>query len=282
MNTRLPVVLKQDQIATYALDGLVHLASVFDAQWIKFLAKAAEAARACPGPYAQDHSLVSEAGGYFSDLQMSKRIPDFLTFARHSPVGEIASTLMRSTRINLLHDAMWLKESGTSRRTPWHHDQPFYCMEGTQMCVIWIPLNDHPREISLQLLKGSHRWGKRFRPERINGGWYDGYGHDDGFSPPPPVAENPERFEVLSRDMCAGDCIVFQGLTVHGSPGNHTCHPRLAVSLVLVGDDAVYVERQGETQPSYEGNGLHPGEAIDNDYFPRLFYDNNKDVSHDS
>jgi len=274
MDTPRALVLEQDQIAAYQRDGAVHLASVFDASWLDFLSKAADVALACPGPYAQDHSIASEPGGYYSDLQMSKRIPDFLTFAQHSAVGEIAATLMGSRRINLLHDAMWLKESGTSRRTPWHHDQPFYCMEGTQMCVMWIPLDDHPKEISLSCLKGSHCWAKRFRPERINGGWYDGYGSNDGFAPPPAVAENPDRFEVMCWDMRAGDCIVFQGLTVHGSAGNLTGHRRLAVSLVLVGDDAVYVERQGEMQPNYVGNGLHPGEAIDNDYFPRLFYDN--------
>ena len=70
--------------------------------------------------------------------------------------------------------------------------------------------------------------------------------------------------------MKAGDCIVFHGLTLHGAPGNLTQRPRRAISLVVVGDDAVYVERDGETQPSYQGNGLKPGDPIDNDYFPRL------------
>ena len=271
MNTELPIGLTQEQIAAYERDGAVHLPGVLDPEWITFLAAAFAVARTRPGPNAQDHSVESEPGGYFSDLQMSRRVPDFLTFAERSPVGEVAASLMRSKRINLLHDAMWLKEPGTSRRTPWHHDQPFYCMEGTQMCVVWVPLDTHSQEISLAFLKGSHRLGQRFRPERINGGWYDGYGEKDGFVPPPPIAENPEGYDLLSWDMEVGDCIVFHGLTLHGAPGNNTQDQRRAISLVLVGDDAVYVERPRETQPDYAGSGLAPGDAIDNQYFPRLF-----------
>ena len=82
---------------------------------------------------------------------------------------------------------------------------------------MWIPLDDHSHEISLGLLRGSHRWGNRYRPERINGGWYEGYSEDDGFVPPPDVANHPEQYDILSWDMHAGDCIVFHGLTLHGS-----------------------------------------------------------------
>jgi ectoine hydroxylase-related dioxygenase (phytanoyl-CoA dioxygenase family) len=271
MNQHLPTSITEAQIDTYERDGAVRVPAVLDREWIGFLASALDAARTRPGPNAQDHTVDGEPGGYLSDLHMTKRVPDFLTFARDSPVGELASVLMPSERVNLLHDAMWIKEPGTSRRTPWHHDQPFYCMKGSKMCVVWIPLDDHSHEISLGLLRGSHRWGHRYRPERINGGWYEGYGEDDGFVSPPDVANHPEQYDILSWDMHVGDCIVFHGLTLHGAPGNPTQHVRRAISLVLVGDDAVYVEREQETQPSYAGNGLKPGDPIDNDYFPRLY-----------
>ena len=271
LNTRPLIPVTQTQVEDYERDGAIHLSGVFDTEWIGLLSDALNIARTRPGPNAQDHTVDGETGGYFSDLHMSKRVPGFLSFAVDSPVGEIAAALMRSQRVNLLHDAMWLKEAGTSRRTPWHHDQPFYCMEGTQMCVVWIALDGHSRDISLGVLKGSHRWGKRFRPERVNGGWYDGYQEGDGFVTPPDVANHPEDYDILNWDMNPGECIVFHGLALHGAPGNSTKHSRRAISLVLVGDDAVYIEREGETQPSYEGNGLAPGDPIDNDYFPRLF-----------
>ena len=263
--------ITREQIEAYERDGAVRLPGMLDEQWIDYLADAVTLALERPGPFSQDHTVPGESTGYFSDLQMSHRVPEFRTFMERSAVGAIAARLMDSSRVNCLHDAMWVKEPGTSRRTPWHHDQPFYCMEGGQMCVVWIPIDAHYKEASLRFLRGSHEWDKRFRPERINGGWYDGYSDEDGFEPPPEIESDPDRYETLHWDMHRGDCIVFHGLTLHGAAGNRFTTPRRAISLVLVGDDAVYVEREQETQPSYAGNGLSPGDPIDCDYFPRIF-----------
>ncbi|MGE0094433.1 MAG: phytanoyl-CoA dioxygenase family protein [Alphaproteobacteria bacterium] len=261
----------EQAIETYTRDGIVCLRGMFDAGWIEHLKGAVSVARTRPGPNFQNHTVDGEAGGFFSDLQMARRVPAFNEFMTGSPVAEIAGRLMRSRRVNLLHDAMWVKESGTSRRTPLHHDQPFYCMEGDQMCVVWVPLDPVAQDTALQAIPGSHRWGRKFRPERINGGWYDGYGNDDGFEPPPDVTRARRDFDLVSWDMQPGDCLAFHGMTLHGAPGNQASRPRRAVSFVMVGDDSVYVERGREIQPSYEGNGLQPGEPIDNDYFARLW-----------
>lgn len=260
-----------DDIATYERDGIVCLRGVFGAEWIETLRAGVAAARARPGPFSQDHTVRGEGGGFFSDLQVYLRVPTFREFAARSPLGETAGRLMRSYRVNFLHDALWVKEPGTSRRTPWHHDQPFYCMEGEKMCVVWLPLDRIGRDVCLNAMAGSHRWGKRFRPERVNGGWYEGYGEGDGFVAPPEAEELRRDRRRLSWDMAPGDCLVFHGMTLHGSDGNQTNAARRAVSFVLVGDDAVYVERGKETQPDYAGNGLRHGDPIDNDYFLRLW-----------
>ena len=262
--------LSRRQVEAYRRDGAVHLPRVLDEAWVEHLRGAVDLARTRPGPHAQDHGIEGESGGFVSDLQMSHRVPEFRPFFTESPMGALAAALMDSQRVNLLHDAMWLKEAGSSRRTPWHHDLPFYCMEGDQMCVMWVALDPHPASVSLAFLRGSHRWGRRFRPERINGGWYDGYGEGDGFEAPPDVEGSPGLFERLAWPMEAGDCVAFHGLTLHGSPGNHAATPRRAISLVVVGDDAVFVERDRETQPRYEGHGLAPGDPIDCAYFPRM------------
>jgi ectoine hydroxylase-related dioxygenase (phytanoyl-CoA dioxygenase family) len=263
--------ITEADMATYQKDGVVLLRAMFDAQWVDHLRAAVAEARAKPGPFFQDHTVKGEATGFFSDLQMSLRVPAFRTFAEGSPLGEIAGRLMQSFRVNFLQDAMWLKEPGTSRRTPWHHDQPFYCMEGDRMCIVWLPLDPVARETSLQCLAGSHRWGRKFRPERVNGGWYDGYGDGDGFEPPPSADDMRRDRRVVSWDMEPGDCMVFHGMTLHGSEGNASNRPRRAVSFVLVGDDAVFVERGKETQPDYKGAGLRHGDPIDNAYFYRLW-----------
>ena len=259
------------EVETFRTDGVVCLRGQFDAGWIDQLRRALEIARTRPGPNAQDHTVAGEQAGFFSDLYISRRVPEMRAFVHGSPAGAIVARLLESSRVNFLHDAMWVKEAGTSRRTPWHHDQPFYCAEGEKMCVLWLPLDPVSRDLSLECVAGSHRWGRRFRPERVNGGWYDGYDETDGFDPPPEVDKKRDQLRVLGWDMEPGDCVVFHAMTVHGAPGALTGKGRRAISLVLLGDDMVYVDRGRETQPSYQGCGLVPGDPMDCDYFPRLW-----------
>jgi ectoine hydroxylase-related dioxygenase (phytanoyl-CoA dioxygenase family) len=261
-----------EDVAAYERDGVVCLRQMFDGEWIEHIAGAIAEARARPGDNAQDHTVAGEAGGFFSDLQVYLRVPAFARLHREGPAGAIAGRLMGATRVNLLHDAMWVKEPGTSRSTPWHHDQPFYCVEGDRTMVLWLSVDPVPRDVCLEFIAGSHRWGRNFRPERINGGWYDGYCEDDGFEAPPDMGpESRGSHQILGWDLRPGDCIAFHGMTLHGAPGNASATPRRAMSVVMAGDGTTYVERAGETQPSYDGCGLAPGDAIDNDYFWRMW-----------
>jgi hypothetical protein len=96
--------ITENDITAYERDGAVCLRGMMDAGWIEHLRHAVGVARARPGPFFQDHTVKGEATGFFSDLHMSLRVPEFLAFAKRSPVAAIAGTLMRSTRVNLLHD----------------------------------------------------------------------------------------------------------------------------------------------------------------------------------
>ena len=44
--------------------------------------------------------------------------------------------------------------------TPWHQDQPYYCVDGADTVSLWIPLDVVPRERTLEFVGGSHSWGK--------------------------------------------------------------------------------------------------------------------------
>ena len=54
-----------------------------------------------------------------------------------------------------------MKEAGATTASPWHQDGPYYNVDGP-MCTIWVALDDHPRDVSLELVRGSHRWGTRY------------------------------------------------------------------------------------------------------------------------
>lgn len=70
--------------------------------------------------------------------------------------------------------------------------------------------------------------------------------------------------------MESGDAVTLNFLTLHGARGNSVVIRRRAFSLRLVGDDAVYVERQGRTSPSYPDHRMKPGQRLREDGFSYL------------
>ena len=39
------------------------------------------------------------------------------------------------------HEHVLVKEPGTAARTPWHHDQSYYPVDGDDLCSLWIPVD---------------------------------------------------------------------------------------------------------------------------------------------
>ena len=75
---------------------------------------------------------------------------------------------MGASEVRLFHEHVLVKEPSADVATPWHQDAPYYCVEGQKTCSLWIPLDEVPRERTLEFVGGSHQWGKTFRPERFN------------------------------------------------------------------------------------------------------------------
>ena len=36
--------------------------------------------------------------------------------------------------------------------TPWHHDQPYWTVDGNQVCSIWLSLDPVPREAAVRFV----------------------------------------------------------------------------------------------------------------------------------
>jgi ectoine hydroxylase-related dioxygenase (phytanoyl-CoA dioxygenase family) len=64
--------------------------------------------------------------------------------------------------MRIFHEHVLVKEPKTSESTSWHHDQPYYCVDGEQVCSIWLPLDPVPKESGLEFVAGSHLLGKMF------------------------------------------------------------------------------------------------------------------------
>src|SRR6266481_6166006 len=101
---------------------------------------------------------------FFVDFQLWQRWPACRDFAFGSPAAAIAAAMMGSRTVCFYHDHLLVKEPETAERTPWHHDQPYYPVDGGQICSIWLPLDPVGRETAVEYIKGSHRWGRWFAP----------------------------------------------------------------------------------------------------------------------
>ncbi len=258
------------EIATYERDGAVLLKGIYQNEWIDLLRNGVDEAMHTSGRYSR-HLEHDGEPVFFTDYCASDRVPSLKTFALDGPAAEVAALLMRSNRSNFLFDGIFVKDPGVDKPSLYHQDQPYYCVEGRQIVVLWAPLDPVPRDVSLRCVRGSHDWGTAFRPRKFRDGDDFGRGKREGFADPPDV-ESRYSDSLLSWDLEPGDVIAFHGMTIHGAPGNNQKSTRRrATNSTWTGDDAVYVKHPGVMEPDFPDCGLASGDPIDCDRFPRVF-----------
>jgi ectoine hydroxylase-related dioxygenase (phytanoyl-CoA dioxygenase family) len=249
---------------TYERDGVVCLRRIFPDRWLTFLSEAIEEAMAHPGPHAEDYETSEGSGRFFGDLELAGRLPAFRRFVLESPAAEIAGRLMGASRINFFYDQLLVKEPGTSARTPWHQDQPYWAVSGRQVCSLWLPLDPVPRNVSVEYIRGSHRWPEYNPAHFSDGSAYSG----TGLPPLPDIEAGRSKYDIASFALEPGDLLAFQAMIVHGAPGNSGRHRRRALSTRWTGDDARYCVRRGEVAIPTSDPGLKHGDRMDSERFP--------------
>jgi ectoine hydroxylase-related dioxygenase (phytanoyl-CoA dioxygenase family) len=237
---------------TFSSDGAVKLSGVFNQQLLNLLASAVDKAMSSKDRYTRIQSSADDPGLFFSDYWASDRVPEIQQFLRQSPAAELAASVLNSSTARFFFDAIWVKEPGTQKVSTWHQDQPYYCVDGKQICIMWIPIDPVSRDTSLQCVQASHRSGKAYAPIRFTNG--EGFGRGDqnagmeGYDVMPDI-ESDAQFERLSWDFEPGDCLVFHGMTIHGAPGNSSLLRRRVISITWLGDDVRFIKRPGEMEP---------------------------------
>ena len=101
-----------------------------------------------------------------------EKINEYKDFIFNSNIGKIAANLMQSKKVNLFHEHILIKEPGATKRTPWHQDQPYYCVDGKDNCSLWIPLDKISKEVCPEFVKSSHTWNKKYLPTKFFGNLY--------------------------------------------------------------------------------------------------------------
>jgi ectoine hydroxylase-related dioxygenase (phytanoyl-CoA dioxygenase family) len=208
-----------------------------------------------------------DANRFFADLERAKRLPRFHRFAMESPAAEIAGRVMRANAVNFFYDQLFVKEPGSSKRTPWHQDQPHWAVSGYQVCSLWLTLDPIPEALSVEYVCGSQRCAE-FSPYHFaDGTAYAG----TGLPPLPDIENHREHYRIARFAMQPGDCLVFQAMIVHGAPGNSSGHRRRALATRWTGDDARYLRRLGEVAIPTQNPGLEHGEKLTCNRFPLVW-----------
>ncbi|RPH42057.1 MAG: phytanoyl-CoA dioxygenase family protein [Burkholderiales bacterium] len=264
-------MVSQEQIRRYREDGATPLRGVIAPEWVERLRAGVEANLAEPGPYAKLYTPEGQPGKFFGDYCNWPRIPDYKAFFVESGLAAVAAELMGSAKVNLYHEHVLVKEPGTREKTPWHHDQPYYPVDGEQIVSFWIPLDPVARSTCPQYVAGSHRWGKWYAPKRFA----DSQDHSNPSADYESVPDEDtlrREHTLLAWDLEPGDCIAFHGLTLHGAPGNEHSGRRRAFAARFTGDDARFVLRQGfMSPPPPPAGGPVSGDAMDSEAFPVIW-----------
>ena len=263
--------LDSETVETFQRDGVCYVPGAF-VEWVEPLRAGLDRVMNSPEEYAftSDSAEPGEPGRFFDAYCNWQRVPEFNTFALTSTAASMAAQCMRSSTAQFFHEHAFVKEPGTQKATPWHHDLPYYCVDGSQTASVYVALDDTPADTAVRFLAGSHRDGNTYVPRRFRTG--NDYDYDDPsmVSAPKFESDADDDGQIIARPLVAGDAVVFDFRTLHGTTAAPVAARRRAFSTRWIGDDVRYVERLGVTSPPLDLD-LQPGDRMPESLFPKLW-----------
>jgi hypothetical protein len=230
--------ISDEDIETYARDGVVCLRNVFDPEWL----------HAMEGPARrllidkEDFGLLPNNPGRY----MARTMEAFRRFVFESPVGEAAGRALGSKTARFFFDEIFAKGPQSTQATIWHNDRMGWpvSFESTMVPSLWIPLTPITHANSLEVIIGTQHhqdkyWlfspnaRKMIRPEGRPP-------HPDGEA----MRKDPAyagRFKTW--EMNVGDMLIVHPWALHYSHGNPTDDWRIALSVRVFGDDVRWSPR---------------------------------------
>ena len=280
MNSDLLRPITSNEIKTYHRDGVLLLQNMFDNDWIEILNKGLDTN--CKNPTERSRTWNKDSLGrtMIFDNTAWQHIDEYRKFIFNSPASKISGQLIGSKNINFFFDSIFVRSKGTQFKTPWHQDEPYWSIEGYDVCTLWMPLVPVKRKSSLSFVPGSHRPKTVFNQYNFGSLTLNPKDQvdfsniaDQEF---PDIDADPERFGVVSWDMQPGDCVVFNGRTIHGGSGklDDECDLRVFTTKWL-GDDVRIKFRNCGMDPDHSDlmikNGLKPGDRPNTDLYPLVW-----------
>ena len=259
-------IVTSARVEAYRQDGAILLPGLVSAEWIEVIRHGIE--RNLENHGHNSAIRVSDAAGhiFFEDAAAWRRIDEYRQFLFDSTMPVVAALLTGRQELRVFFDNIFVKDPVIDAPTPWHQDLPYTPMEG-ELCSLWVALDAVSAEHSLELIAGSHRWGRAYRPVSFTPEAVDRPGFNT-LEPQPDMNTLRDNQTVLNWAVEPGDVIAFNGMTLHASSANggtarrHTFIARYAV------DGAVYTPRGAGEYPQFPDCGLEAGQPLGGVQFP--------------
>ena len=180
----------------------------------------------------------------------------------------------RDGAVCLYHDHMLTKEPGTRAATPWHQDQPYYHIDGTQNVSFSIPVDAVRRHSTLEFVAGTHK-GPWLMPRTFMGRearWFPEGSLVEMPDIDADIAVDSARWPILGWALEPGDVVAFHMLALHASAGVDGDVRRRVFSARYLGDDIRHAPRRWKTSPAFPGlaDKLPAGASMANARSPLL------------
>ena len=277
MNSELLRPINNEEIDIYHRDGVVPLRGMFNENWIELLNKGLDVN--CKSPTERSRIWNKDDLGHtmFYDTLAWREIEEYKKFIFNA---QICGQLMKSTTVNFFFDAVFVRSAGTKFESPWHQDEPYWSIEGYDACTLWMPLTPVKEKNCLSFVPGSHLFKSVFNQKNFseltgNPKDYVDFSKvaDQEF---PDINADPERYGVVSWELQPGDCIAFNGRTMHGGSGKLDDDTNLRVfTTKWMGDDVRIKFRNYGMDPDFSSvmikKGLKSGDRPDTDLYPLVW-----------
>lgn len=254
-------------------DGAVLIRGVLSDEWVAILEMGLETANANPDGMSAGVGMPLRI-----DQFPASHSTDLERLMRESPIAEIVGSVLDAP-VRFYMDQMFYKPAGPITPSAWHQDTCYYNVEGTELVRAWVCADPAPRDVSLEVVRGSHLWNITYRPpvgrdpagqpeavealnlshargERLIGpDAFKQWTYFDSFFDPdlpalPDIELNRGSFDILGWDYEPGDIILFHGNILHSARGGVTLpHPRRSHASLWAGPDVCYLHRRSQAIP---------------------------------
>ncbi len=257
-------------VEAFARDGVVVVRGIVTPAEVEALAAGIEQVLAEPSDRSNVVSSADDPGCFVEDFCRWQDVPEIGRVALESALPEAAAALMDSMRARFYHDHVLVKEAGTTQRTPWHQDQPYYNVSGRGVSA-WVPIDEVPKGGSPEFWAGSHlgpwRLPRTFLDEQAK--WFP----EGSLAEIPDIESDRSAYDIRQWQLSPGDALFFSFESVHSAPGFPFEHRRRVVSFRYLSGEARHAVRPWPTSPDFPGlaEELEDGAPFDHPLFPQAW-----------